>query len=64
MVNNTIIECKTCKHNKKGYCKLKDMKISINASWCNKYKKSFLTLIIELFNKLKTFYESFGNSNK
>lgn len=47
MKKSYIIECKKCKYYKKGYCKLKDMKVSINASFCKEYKKNFITKLID-----------------
>lgn len=48
-----IIECNTCKFHKKGYCKVKRMNVSINATFCDKYKETFIPKIKSYFNNLK-----------
>ena len=46
-------ERKNCKHSKKGHCKKKGFKVSINANWCKDYKVRLLIKIFRLWFERK-----------
>jgi hypothetical protein len=47
--------CKTCKSYKKGYCKLKNYKVSINSNFCDSYNLKWYIKALRYLNRHKWF---------